>query len=65
MQGESNIQDNGKLRIALTKGRVEKDFIPLLESCGIDCEPLRNKARKLIIPLGGFGRGYLSERALM
>ncbi|MDU2209471.1 MAG: ATP phosphoribosyltransferase, partial [Veillonella sp.] len=40
------------LRIALTKGRVEKDFIPLLESCGIDCEPLRNKARKLIIPLG-------------
>ncbi|MBS6893216.1 MAG: ATP phosphoribosyltransferase [Veillonella sp.] len=52
MQGESNIQDNGKLRIALTKGRVEKDFIPLLESCGIDCEPLRNKARKLIIPLG-------------
>ena len=52
MQGESNIQENGKLRIALTKGRVEKDFIPLLESCGIDCEPLRNKARKLIIPLG-------------
>lgn len=43
---------NGKLRIALTKGRVEKDFIPLLEACGIDCEPLRNKARKLIIPLG-------------
>ena len=52
MQGESNIQDNDKLRIALTKGRVEKDFIPLLESCGVDCEPLRNKARKLIIPLG-------------
>lgn len=51
MQGESNIQDNDKLRIALTKGRVEKDFIPLLESCGIDCEPLRNKARKLIISL--------------
>ena len=52
LNGESNNQDNGKLRIALTKGRVEKDFIPLLESCGVDCEPLRNKARKLIIPLG-------------
>ena len=52
VQGESNTKDNGKLRIALTKGRVEKDFIPLLESCGVDCEPLRNKARKLIIPLG-------------
>ena len=42
LNGESNNQDNGKLRIALTKGRVEKDFIPLLESCGVDCEPLRN-----------------------
>ncbi|MDU5153404.1 ATP phosphoribosyltransferase [Clostridium sp.] len=52
LNGESNNQDNGKLRIALTKGRVEKDFIPLLESCGVDYEPLRNKARKLIIPLG-------------
>ncbi len=43
MQGESNIQDNGKLRIALTKGRVEKDFHSSLESCGIDCEPLRQQ----------------------
>lgn len=40
------------LKIALTKGRVEKKFIPLLEKCGIDCEPLINKARKLIINLG-------------
>lgn len=52
MNGESTPQGADVLRIALTKGRVEKDFIPLLEACGIDCEPLRNKARKLIIPLG-------------
>lgn len=50
--GERVPQRKGGLRIALTKGRVEKDFIPLLEACGIDCEPLRNKARKLIIALG-------------
>lgn len=43
---------SGKLRIALTKGRVEEQAVPLLEACGIDCEPLRNKTRKLIIPLG-------------
>ena len=52
LQGASKAQDNDTLRIALTKGRVEKDFIPLLEACGVDCEPLHNKARKLIIPLG-------------
>ena len=40
------------LKIALTKGRVEQDAIPLLEACGIDCEPLRNKKRKLVIQLG-------------
>ena len=40
------------LKIALTKGRVEEQAIPLLEACGIDCEPLRNKKRKLVIPLG-------------
>ena len=40
------------LSIALTKGRVEEQAIPLLEACGIDCEPLRNKKRKLVIQLG-------------
>ncbi|WP_311408299.1 ATP phosphoribosyltransferase [Liquorilactobacillus uvarum] len=37
------------LKIALTKGRVEKKVIPLLEQTGIDCTPLKNKKRKLII----------------
>ncbi|KRL02693.1 ATP phosphoribosyltransferase [Liquorilactobacillus capillatus] len=37
------------LKIALTKGRVEKKVIPLLEHAGINCVPLKNKKRKLII----------------
>lgn len=36
------------LKIALTKGRVEKQVIPLLEKAGIDCMQLRNKKRRLI-----------------
>lgn len=36
------------LKIALTKGRVEKQVIPLLEKAGIDCTQLRNKKRRLI-----------------
>ncbi|MEJ6400869.1 ATP phosphoribosyltransferase [Nicoliella lavandulae] len=39
------------LKIALTKGRVEQKLIPLLQRCGIDCDPLINKQRKLIITL--------------
>lgn len=36
------------LKIALTKGRVEKQVTPLLEKAGIDCTQLRNKKRRLI-----------------
>lgn len=39
------------IRMALTKGRLEKDTLKLFEKIGIDCEPLKNKGRKLIIPL--------------
>lgn len=40
------------LRIALTKGRLEKDTISLFEKIGYDCEAVRNKGRKLILPVG-------------
>lgn len=41
------------LRIALTKGRLEKDTVGLFEKIGYDCEALKNKGRKLILPVGG------------
>lgn len=40
------------LRIALTKGRLEKDTIGLLESAGYDCTAVHQKGRKLILPIG-------------
>ncbi len=40
------------LRIALTKGRLEKDTVGLLEQMGYDCTRLKNKGRKLILPVG-------------
>lgn len=40
------------LRIALTKGRLEKDTVGLLEQIGYDCSAVRNKGRKLILPIG-------------
>ena len=46
--------DNEKrpLRIALTKGRLEKDTVGLLEKIGYDCTAVRDKGRKLILPVG-------------
>jgi len=41
------------VRIALTKGRLEKNAIDLFESIGYDCTSLREKGRKLILPIGG------------
>ncbi len=40
------------LRIALTKGRLEKDTVGLLEKIGYDCTAVHEKGRKLILPVG-------------
>jgi ATP phosphoribosyltransferase len=42
---------NKPLRIALTKGRLEKDTVSLLEKIGFDCTALHEKGRKLILPI--------------
>lgn len=36
------------LKIALTKGRTEKQVLPLLQAAGINCDPIVNKGRQLI-----------------
>ena len=40
------------LRIALTKGRLEKDTVALFEKLGMDCIAVHNKGRQLILPIG-------------
>ena len=40
------------LRIALTKGRLEKDTVGLFEVMGLDCTAVHEKGRKLILPVG-------------
>lgn len=44
--------NNRPLRIALTKGRLEKDTVQLLEKIGYDCTAVHDKGRKLILPVG-------------
>lgn len=39
------------IRIALTKGRLEKKAVDLFEKMGFDCTQLKNKGRKLIFAI--------------
>lgn len=41
------------VRIALTKGRLEADTVGLFEKMGYDCTQLREKGRRLILPIPG------------
>lgn len=45
--------ENRKVRIALTKGRIESKAVDILESIGYDVSELRNKGRKLILSIPG------------
>ena len=40
------------LRIALTKGRLEKKTVELFEKLGYNCDEVHNKGRKLIMNIG-------------
>ncbi len=45
--------DNKAIRIALTKGRLEKDTVGLFEKMGFDVTELREKGRRLILSIPG------------
>ena len=47
--------ENRKVRIALTKGRIEDKAVGLLEKAGYDVSELRAKGRRLILPIPGEG----------
>ncbi len=42
-----------KIRMALTKGRLEKDTVALFEKMGFDCSELHDKGRRLVLAVPG------------
>ncbi len=52
-----------KLRIALTKGRLEKQTVDLFQKMGLDCSELINKGRRLILPVGDKYEAVLAKAA--
>jgi ATP phosphoribosyltransferase regulatory subunit len=49
IQPENSVIPTHKLRIAMTKGRLEKKSVELFESIGFDCTEVREKGRRLIL----------------
>ena len=39
---------SGRLRIALTKGRLQDKSVELFERMGLDCTPVRDPGRRLV-----------------
>ena len=40
------------IRMALTKGRLEKDTVALFDRMGFDTRAVKEKGRRLILPVG-------------
>lgn len=47
-------QQGNRLRIALTKGRLQDKSVELFEAMGLDCSPIRNPGRRLIHALPNY-----------
>ncbi|MFX3625254.1 MAG: ATP phosphoribosyltransferase [Ectobacillus sp.] len=52
------------IQIALTKGRLEKQVIPMLERVGIDCSELKEKGRKLVFQSKGSNISFILVKAV-
>ncbi len=50
---EKMTYESGRLRIALTKGRLELKAIQLFEKMGFDCSIINEKGRKLVLKIPG------------
>lgn len=46
------------IRIALTKGRLEKDSIQLFDRMGLDTVAVKDKGRRLILPVMDAARRF-------
>ncbi len=46
--GQKAPESGRRLRIALTKGRIQDKAVALFERMGLDCSPIRNPGRRLI-----------------
>ena len=51
------------IKMALTKGRLEKDTVALFDLMGLDCTAIKDKGRRLILPVGDKIEAVLAKSA--
>ena len=51
------------IRMALTKGRLEKDTVALFDRMGLDTGVVKDKGRRLILPVGDHLEVVLAKAA--
>ncbi len=52
-----------RLRIALTKGRLQDKSVELFEAMGLDCTPIRNPGRRLVHSVPNYGLDAVLAKA--
>lgn len=52
-----------RLRIALTKGRLQDQSVELFEAMGLDCSPIRNPGRRLVHSIPNYGLDAVLAKA--
>ena len=52
-----------RLRIALTKGRLQDKSVEIFEAMGLDCSPIRNPGRRLIHSVPNYGLDAVLAKA--
>ncbi len=52
-----------RLRIALTKGRLQDKSVELFEAMGLDCSPIRNPGRRLVHSVPNYGLDAVLAKA--
>lgn len=51
------------IRVALTKGRLEDKTVEMFERLGYDCTPVRDKGRRLVLPVVGANMEIILAKA--
>lgn len=51
------------IRVALTKGRLEDKTVEMFERLGYDCAPVRDKGRRLVLPVVGANMEIILAKA--
>ena len=60
---DESAASNGRLRIAITKGRLLDKSIDMFEKMGLDCGVVKDPGRKLVAEIGNYGLDVVMSKA--